>query len=192
MIRFYLAVILILGGFCHSGLAKEEVLVDWSGKVASFQKAHKVIQNSCMPCHSAQLALPWYGRLPLVKQGMKKDYLKATKKLNLDSQVYVVGQPPSSEALNDIEQVLQEGKMPPRSYVLKHLSARLSKQEEWAILNWIRDERAAARVPVPAQPVLSQPAVVVSVAAPPPVVQEEKNESSAPAKKMNPFKPFNS
>lgn len=190
MIRFYLAVLLILGAFCSRGIAGEETSVDLSGKVDSFKKAHRVFQTSCMPCHSAQLTLPWYGRLPLVKQGMKKDYLKATKKLNLDSQVYVVGQPPSPDALNDIEHVLQEGTMPPRSYVLKHLSARLSKQEEWAILNWIRDERAAARAPIPIQPVVSQPAVVVSVSASTDA-QPEKKDSSAPARKTNPFKPFN-
>ncbi len=174
--KIYIFIFLL--GFCTFSVAKEESSFDLSGKMASFEKAHQAIQTSCMPCHSAQLPLPWYGRMPGIKQQMKKNYLKAIEGLNLDSQIYVTGQPPSAEALGKIEEVLQKDRMPPRLYRLKHLESRLSQQEKWAILNWIRDERVGAQrlmqLPPPPQ------------AAPAPV-SEKKAE-----KNNNPFKPFDS
>ncbi len=189
MTRKFLIIILMLVQFCGIGRAKEESAIELSGKAASFEKAQRVLQTSCMPCHSAQLPLPWYGRLPLIKQRMKEDYLKAMEGLNLDSQVYVVGQPPSGGALNKIEQALEKGTMPPRLYVMSHLSSRISQQEKWAILNWIRDERAKTQLSVPLPPQILPPSSPPQEAEP---VSKPAAIPAAPAKHLNPFKPFDS
>lgn len=169
MSKKYFLIILGLTGFCAAGIAKEELPVDLSGKAASFKNAHKVFRESCLPCHSAQIPIPWYGQMPGVKQIMKQEYREAIEELDLDAEVYVAGQAPSPETLDKIEGIIEKGKMPPLSYRLAHPKARLSKKEKQAILDWIRDERGS----LPAQ---------TGIAA----------GSGAAVKKTNPFKPFDS
>lgn len=172
---------IILGLFIFLGtssvvLASDQTELNFPGKAESFKKVHPIFKTSCLPCHSAQLPLPWYGRLPGVQKEMKEEFAHAVEDLDLDAEVYVAGKSLSPETLKNIEKVVKRGKMPPKSYVALHWKARLSKSERDAILNWIQDERART---------FSAPASVVQ----PTVAQPTSEESK---KSNNPFKPFES
>ncbi|HRK61063.1 MAG TPA: heme-binding domain-containing protein [Candidatus Omnitrophota bacterium] len=141
-------------------------------KAKSFEKANEVFQVSCMPCHSAQTPVPWYGRLPVMSSAMKKEYRSAIKGLNLDDDVYLPGKKFDPETLDKIESVIQKGSMPPLDFRMRHWKARLSKKEKQAILDWISDERIKLTA-------LAAEAELLQRAVPEPVFQELSSLSPA-------------
>lgn len=163
------------GAVAINGFCEDSPRADFLGKTESFREAHAVFEKSCLPCHSGQLPLPWYGRLPGMKTVMKKEYREAVEGFNFDAEIYVAGKRPSSQALDKIEETLLDGSMPPKSYRAVHWSARVSKSEREVVLKWIEDEREKMEETKPAPEVKEAPA---------------EEEVQAKPQPFNPFKPI--
>jgi len=174
--------------FCRFVFAREEVVADFYGKVPAFKKANQVFQKSCVQCHSAQVSLPWYARTPGIKSKMKREYRDSLSAFNLDSEVYVPGQPPTQKALDGIESIALDNSRHPRTKVFTHRKARLSPSSRLDILNWIHDERAVTQ----AHPVITvEPVPIQKEAAKPIDMPDVKPVEKLPSEPetYNPFKP---
>jgi cytochrome c peroxidase len=113
------------------------------GKTAAFTLASPLLQTSCLPCHSARTTLPWYAQLPVAKQIISANMAQGLNEFNMEERLYTAGQAPSAHTLEEIEEVLAEGEMPPLEYTAAHWKALITPDKKRIILEWIRSEREA-------------------------------------------------
>jgi cytochrome c peroxidase len=99
--------------------------------------------TSCVDCHSATAQLPFYASFPIAKDKINQHRLHAVKYWNADRELFVGGLP-SEAALAKIQQVLEDGSMPPGDYTALHWNASVSPEEKQAQLAMIRTLRAEA------------------------------------------------
>ncbi len=97
--------------------------------------------NSCVDCHSDSAVMPFYASFPVAKDMIEHHRLMAMQFWNADRELFVEG-PPSEATLAKIQQVLEDGSMPPASYTAMHWSAGVNEQEKAAQLAMIRTLRA--------------------------------------------------
>ena len=92
-----------------------------------YPKVAPVFQNSCSQCHVA-------------KENGKKGM--AARKLDLTDYLSSKQITLSETELAKIENVLQKGIMPPKSYLWRHPESKISESDKAAILEWIKAERS--------------------------------------------------
>jgi cytochrome c peroxidase len=119
--------------------------VTGSASGSEFEPVSRGLQQSCADCHGRDLGrLPWYARLPWVKQLVERDRAAALHGWTLD-RAELTGQRAWSDTdLAELEGALRDGSMPPTRYLVWHWNARLNSAEQHAIPLWIRGLRALA------------------------------------------------
>jgi cytochrome c peroxidase len=109
----------------------------------SFVKVSQILQNKCVDCHSpGMLRRPVYSELPIAKQLMEQDIEQAGNRLILSKKLYSGEEAVTPLMLARLEQVVQNGSMPPTQYLLMHWTGNLTLDEKKSILDWISEERA--------------------------------------------------
>ena len=94
-----------------------------------------LLRRACFDCHSNETKWPWYSRVAPVSW-LVADHVKDGRK-NLNFSTWPVLDPGAeSHLLHEIEEVIEEGEMPLKSYLLGHPEARLSDAEKNMILRW--------------------------------------------------------
>ena len=114
-------------------------LPDQSGN-AAFAPVSKILQSSCVDCHSATndlVAYPFYAKFPIAKDTIARDMLEGQKEF-----VITKAQISGSELISNIDlakiaTVVEEGSMPPIRYKALHWDASLNCEQRQAILNYI-------------------------------------------------------
>ena len=92
-------------------------------------------RRACFDCHSNETKWPWYSRVAPVSW-LVADHVKDGRK-NLNFSTWPVLDPGAeSHLLHEIEEVIEGGEMPLKSYLLGHPEARLSDAEKNMILRW--------------------------------------------------------
>ncbi|MDH4378794.1 MAG: heme-binding domain-containing protein [Vampirovibrionales bacterium] len=114
-----------------------------AGKTQAFALASPLLQTSCLPCHSARTTLPWYAQLPIAKQMIAANMAQGLNEFNLEERLYTEGKAPSAHTLEEIEDVLTKGEMPPLEYTAAHWNAFITPAKKQIVLDWILEERAA-------------------------------------------------
>ena len=114
-----------------------------TGKTPAFSLASPILQTSCLPCHSARTTLPWYAQLPVAKQIIAADMAEGLEEFNMEQRLFTAGKKPSARTLAKMEEVLNEGEMPPLKYTAAHWNAVLTPNKEQFILDWILSEYTA-------------------------------------------------
>jgi cytochrome c peroxidase len=106
----------------------------------AFKAAAAILAEKCVNCHTVDYQLPFYAKLPVAKGVIEADI-----KLGLAHLDYVaaLAQTPSEVVLAKSEQALLDGSMPPARYLMLHWDGGLGDAEKTALLDWIRQERAA-------------------------------------------------
>ncbi len=99
--------------------------------------------NSCVDCHSATGVTPFYASLPIASGMIAEHREEAMKFWDADRELFVEGLP-SEAALAKVQQVLDNGSMPPSSYTALHWNASVSPDKRDAQLAMIRTLRAEA------------------------------------------------
>jgi len=84
--------------------------------------------RACYDCHSNEVRWPWYSNVAPVSWLVQKDVDEGRATLNFSE--WGRGE---QEAEDSAEKV-QNGEMPPRSYLLLHPSAKLSPDERQALI----------------------------------------------------------
>lgn len=86
--------------------------------------------RACFDCHSNETVWPWYASIAPVSWLVQRDVNEGREEMNFSD--WTGGHDHAAHAadhLDDIEEVLREGEMPPRIYLLMHPEARLTAQE---------------------------------------------------------------
>lgn len=100
-----------------------------------------IFQRKCFDCHSQNSHLPWYSKLPGVKQLIDKDIKEAKEHLNFSNDFPFYGHGTPMEDLNALETSVKENSMPPIRYKILHWESSLSEKEKAIVLHWIHQSQ---------------------------------------------------
>jgi heme-binding protein len=100
-----------------------------------------IFAGSCVRCHGAGLALPWYHALPGVRGMIDRDVAKAQRNLDLSHDFPFRGRRTQLDYLDAIEGVLVDGSMPPLRCRMLHWGSGLNDSEKRTIREWIANAR---------------------------------------------------
>lgn len=115
-------------------------LPDQSGN-AAFAPVSKILQSSCVDCHSASpelVAYPFYAKFPIAKDTIARDMLEGQKDFVLSKAQISGTELISNIDLAKISTVVEEGSMPPIRYKALHWDASLNREQRKAILDYIQ------------------------------------------------------
>lgn len=146
---FYAILVLVIVGlfFPLSNLLRSgKVDASLSAKVTDphLQKLTPAYQQKCLDCHSANAELPFYASFPIAKDLIEKDREEALEHFDMMEEVFNDDSPVSEVALAEIQEVIQDGSMPPANYKALHWNAGITAQEKTDTMTWVRTARARA------------------------------------------------
>jgi hypothetical protein len=98
-----------------------------------------VLQHSCYDCHSNDTRYPWYSWVSPVSWLLERHISHGKAELNF-SEFGNLDRSAKITALSNLCEVLEEGSMPLKSYLLIHRDARLTAEETAAICKWSEAE----------------------------------------------------
>lgn len=87
-------------------------------------EAASIARRACYDCHSNETVWPWYSKVAPVSWLVTYDVIKGRNHLNFS---LPLREP--AELAQEIAEVVLEGEMPPRQYLLTHPDAKLTPQE---------------------------------------------------------------
>jgi hypothetical protein len=96
-----------------------------------------VLRRACYDCHSHETAWPWYGFVAPVSWLIERDVREAREHLNFSTWERYTPEE-RSENLHEIREEVEEGDMPPASYLRIHRDAVLSAEDRAVLLEWGR------------------------------------------------------
>lgn len=79
--------------------------------------------RACFDCHSNESKLPWYADVAPASWVVELDVLRGRRELNFSEWTG------SSRRSHELSRIVQEGEMPPFTYVITHPGAKLSAAE---------------------------------------------------------------
>lgn len=91
-------------------------------------QTRELFMRACADCHSHQTVWPWYSHVAPVSWLVQRDVDEGRSKLNLS----LWGQ--AEQEADHIQEVIQNGSMPPRIYLPTHPEARLAPSEKDALV----------------------------------------------------------
>ena len=97
-----------------------------------------IFKIHCADCHGTATTMPWYYRIPGVRQLMDSDIREAREHLDLRNGFPFGGHSTPAEDLKAIAKSLRDGAMPPLRYRLIHRDAVLTDAERASVLIWVR------------------------------------------------------
>jgi len=107
-------------------------------------RAVHILETKCVHCHTSEVQLPWYGRLPIAKQLLEHDIYTGMVHTDLLRDFFPEEPGPVSEVtLAKIEFTTLERSMPPTHFLLMHWDHFRNPEEDEALLEWIYQERVA-------------------------------------------------
>lgn len=117
-----------------------------SADLPQYERVYQIFEDGgCITCHSADPALPFYAKLPIVGNVVMQDVDSGYRaydiagfmdELKVDRNVDPVG-------LAKIEKVILDGRMPMPKYYLVHWGSSVTKGKRAVVLDWIRNRRIA-------------------------------------------------
>lgn len=95
----------------------------------------EMFMKSCGDCHSNDTVWPWYSQLPLVSNFIRRHVDEGREHLNVSEW----GTFMQGEHAEHVAKVVQNGEMPPASYLLMHPDARLDAAAVQAFVKGAND-----------------------------------------------------
>ncbi len=89
-------------------------------------------QRACFDCHSNETVWPWYSHIAPVSWLVQRDVNEGRENMNFSNWGDY------SVRTDKVIRQIQEGKMPPRFYLPLHPEARLSAEEQAALIAGLR------------------------------------------------------
>lgn len=139
---------LSLWTFAHEGHHKahhqqEAVTVETKTSLQEINEAYvkdikPIFQNKCFDCHSSQTRLPWYSKVPGIKQWIQNDLDEAKEHLNMETDFPFESHASPIEDLEAIDKSVQKDEMPPFGYRLMHSESLLTKEEKQKVQQWVQ------------------------------------------------------
>jgi len=110
---------------------------------AELARVARILGTKCANCHTSEFRLPWYAKLPVLKDLIRKDVQTGLRYMDLVTAVIPEkGKPVAEAALAKIEHAVERGTMPPLEYRLLHWNGGLGAAEKADLLAWVQGIRA--------------------------------------------------
>ena len=125
-------------------VAQQVSAADIKPPMAKFSMVSDVVLEKCMACHSRNYDLPFYAKIPGIRQIIEQDYRDGLRAMDLNAELVEAdaNKPVGETTLAKMEWVINNNTMPPAKFAVVHWSSRLSEEEKKLILDWVRTTRA--------------------------------------------------
>lgn len=100
------------------------------------QNIKPIFEKKCFDCHSDTQKLPWYYKIPGIKQIINNDIKEAKKHMNMKQDLPFLSHETPLKDLESLKKIAEEGGMPPLRYIIGHWNSSLTKKEEEAMILW--------------------------------------------------------
>ena len=90
--------------------------------------AERIARAACYDCHSNETHWPWYSRVAPMSWLVYEDVKAGRDVLNFSEFDR------RQDEVDDIEDVIEDGEMPPSNYTMLHPDAKLSEEEERVLI----------------------------------------------------------
>ena len=112
--------------------------------MGKFAKVSAVVGEKCMACHTKGLDLPFYAKVPGIREIIEKDYRDGFRAMDLNTELFKERTTPVGETvLAKMEWVVLNDSMPPAKFAMVHWGSRLSEKDKKNILDWVKTSRKA-------------------------------------------------
>ena len=110
-----------------------------------FQEVSDIVLDKCMACHSRNYDLPFYAKIPGIRQIIEQDYRDGLRAMDLNQELVEAAKdrPVGEVAVAKMEWVVLNDTMPPAKFTVVHWGSRLSDKDRETILHWAKTTRAA-------------------------------------------------
>lgn len=118
-----------------------------------FKQVSEVVRDKCMACHSRDYDLPFYAKVPGIKQMIEKDFRDGLRAMDLNVELVDAAPGSGQGSGNDapvgeatiakMEWVVLNETMPPAKFTAVHWGSRLNAEDRKAVLEWAAATRAA-------------------------------------------------
>jgi hypothetical protein len=95
-------------------------------------ESRALAERACFDCHSNETVWPAYASIAPMSWLVQRDVDEGREKLNFSAWGQAGGE---GEEIEEMAEVVEEGEMPPRSYLLLHAEARLTAAEQAALVD---------------------------------------------------------
>lgn len=100
-------------------------------------EVQKIIKTSCADCHSNLTVYPWYSKIAPVSWYLASHVNEGKEHLNFSEWTsYNANQ--KKHIKDDIENELEDHKMPLKSYLIIHKDAEMTSEQYQTLLNWVK------------------------------------------------------
>ncbi|MEG2140620.1 MAG: cytochrome c peroxidase [Bilophila sp.] len=126
-----------------TSLSKEAVSVG-QPPLAKFNQVSQIMLDKCMACHSKDYDLPFYAKIPGIKDIIEKDFKDGLRAMDLNLELIDAAKtsPISETTLAKMEWVITNDTMPPAKFTAVHWGSKLNDADKKAILSWVKTARA--------------------------------------------------
>jgi hypothetical protein len=100
-----------------------------------------ILKESCNDCHSNNTYYPWYSAIQPLAWWLGDHIQEGKKGINF-SEFTGYSLPKQYHKLEEVEEMIESGEMPLKSYSLIHTKSKLNKQQKTALVNWSKAVRA--------------------------------------------------
>ena len=134
---------IVITGFFATFLVIQLIPVDRSNppiesEIPASPEVRILLRSSCYDCHSNESIWPWYSKVAPVSWLVASDVHEGRKELNFSTWSRY-NTKKQNKKLKETWEEIQEGEMPPSSYLIMHSDASLSLAEREILHKWIID-----------------------------------------------------
>ena len=100
-----------------------------------------LVERSCADCHTTNTHWPWYSKIAPVSWYLANDVNEGRRHLSMSD--WAAYDPKrAANKLDEMCEQVQQGEMPPSSYLLIHTDSKLSDSDKKVLCDWTAAERA--------------------------------------------------
>ena len=140
-----LAAAVAAGGALNESIGAEKGTPPNHPQLTKFSQVSGIVLDKCMACHSRNYDLPFYAKIPGIKEIIEKDFRDGLRAMDLNQELIEAAKdkPVSEATLAKMEWVTLNETMPPAKFTAVHWGSRVSAEDRAAILEWVKSARAA-------------------------------------------------
>ena len=138
-LRIILAV-LIIGLVGAQFVPVERTNPPVTGEIEAPVEVSEILKRSCYDCHSNETVWPVYAKVAPFSWLMARDVRIGREELNFSEWTEATDRR-KDHKLEEVEEMVADGKMPLWFYLPLHPDARLSQNEKDLLIEWSRAER---------------------------------------------------
>lgn len=98
---------------------------------------NEILKTSCSDCHSNRTLYPWYSEIAPISWYLASHVNDGKEHLNF-SEWASYNKDQRKHILNDLQEELENQKMPLKSYLIIHKDAEMTKNQYETLLNWVK------------------------------------------------------